>query len=101
MHGMANSESAEMNSTLQMLVSVNTVIRQHWNTKTAVEVSSVYYNGNELCIATYNCFIFERLYACDDMFFCVLFSVTSKLMQSVYDPRMNCCAGIFTLKWNI
>ena len=35
------------------------------------------------------------------MFFCVLFSVTSKLMQSIYDPRMNCCAGILKLKWNI
>ena len=31
------------------------------------------------------------------MFFCVLFSVTSKLMQNIYDPRI----GIFTLKWNI
>jgi len=25
----------------------------------------------------------------------------SKLMQSIFDPRMTCCAGIFTLKWNI
>ena len=40
---------------------------------------------------------FERLYACDEMFFCVLFSVTSKLMQSIYDPRI----GIYSLKWNI
>ena len=31
------------------------------------------------------------------MFFCVLFSVTSKLMQNIYDPRI----GISTLKWNI
>ena len=31
------------------------------------------------------------------MFFCVLFSVTSMLMQNIYDPRI----GIFTLKWNI
>lgn len=34
-------------------------------------------------------------------FFCVLYSATSKLMQSIYDPCMNCCAGTFTLKWNI
>ena len=33
--------------------------------------------------------------------FSVLFSVTSKLMQSICDPLMNCCAGIFKLKWNI
>ena len=29
--------------------------------------------------------------------FSVLFSVTSKLMQNIYDPRI----GIFTLKWNL
>ena len=44
---------------------------------------------------------FERLYASDDICFSVLFSVTSKLMQSIYVPRMNCCAEIFKLKWNM
>ena len=94
------------------MVSVNTVI--HPLDPTTMEHADsrkgklFYYNGNKLCIATYNCVIFSveclvRLYngviwkiVCMwwYMFFCVLFSVTSKLMQSIYDPRMNCCASI-------
>ena len=62
-HRMTNSESAEMTSTLKILLSVNTVINPRYPTTLEHEDSRrgklCYYNGNELCIATYNCFIFS------------------------------------------
>ena len=68
MHRMTKSESAEMTSTLKILLSVNTVINPRDPTTLEHEDSRkedsrrgklCYYNGNELCIATYNCFIFS------------------------------------------
>ena len=61
MYRMANSESAEMTSTLKMLVStlINTrdpTTLEHEDSRRA---KLCYYNGNEMCIATYNCPIFS------------------------------------------
>ena len=58
MHRMTNSESADMTSTLKILLSFNTVINPRDPTTLEHEDSRrgklCYYNGNELCIATYN-----------------------------------------------
>ena len=57
MHRMSNSESAEMTSTLKILLSVNTVIIPRDPTTLEHEDSRrgklCYHNGNELCIALY------------------------------------------------
>ena len=61
MYRMANSESAEMTSTLKMLVStvINTRDPTTLEHEGSHRVKLCCYNGNELCIATYNCFIFS------------------------------------------
>ena len=58
MHRMTNSESAEMTSTLKILLSFNTLINPRDPTTLEHEDSRrgklCYYNGIELCIATYS-----------------------------------------------
>ena len=63
MHRMTISESAEMTSTLKILLFVITVInpRDPLEHEDSRRGKHCYYNGDELCIATYNCFCIFRL----------------------------------------